>query len=279
MTSNFLSLNPSKTEFLLLGLPHQLAKLQNPKISLPGNVVLCPVTSARNLGVIFDSNLSFSEHISAISKSCFQHIRDLRRIRNTINLSTACTIASSLIHSKLDYCNSLLLNLPTSSLKRFQFVLNSAARAVTNTSKFSHITPVLKSLHWLKIEQRIHYKILSLTHKALDTNRPTYLRSLLTVQDIRNTRSASIVSLVHPTNPSRLKITNRSFFIWLLFSGIAFLLIFVLAPNVLQEILQHLLLHLLCLLLNSMLNSNLISSIILFLLDFFLFCWTDPSGS
>jgi hypothetical protein len=212
MTSNFLSLNPSKTEFLLLGLPRQLDKLQNPKISLPGNVVLSPVTSARNLGVIFDSNMSLSEHISAISKSCFQHIRDLQRIRNTINLSTACTIASSLIHSKLDYCNSLLLNLPVSSLKRLQFVLNSAARAVTNTSKFSHITPILKSLHWLKIEQRIHFKILSLTYKALDTNRPTYLRSLLTVQDIRNTRSASIVSLVHPTNPSRLKITNRSFF-------------------------------------------------------------------
>jgi hypothetical protein len=116
------------------------------------------------------------------------------------------------MHSKLDYCNSLLLNLPASSLKRFQFVLNSAECAVTKTSKFSHITPVLKSLHWLKIEQCIHYKILSLTHKALDTNCPIYLRSLLTVQDIRNTRSASIVSLVHPTNPSHLKITNRSFF-------------------------------------------------------------------
>jgi hypothetical protein len=148
MTSNFLSLNPSKTEFLLLGLPHQIAKLQNPKISLPGNVILCPVTFARNLGVMFDSNLSFSAHSSAISKSCFQHIRDLRGIRNTINLSTTCTIASSLIHSKLDYCNSLLLNFPASSLKRFQFFfLNSAARAVTNTSKFSRITPVLKSLH------------------------------------------------------------------------------------------------------------------------------------
>jgi hypothetical protein len=115
MTSNFLSLNPSETEFLLFGLPHQLAELQNPKISLPGNVVLCPLTFTRSLDVILDSHLSFSEHISAISISCFQHIHDLRRIRNTINLLTACTIASSLIHYKLDYCNSLLLNLPTSS--------------------------------------------------------------------------------------------------------------------------------------------------------------------
>jgi hypothetical protein len=179
MTSNFLSLNPSTTEFLLLGLPQQLAKLQNPNISLPGNVVLNPVTSARNLGVIFDSNMSFFEHISAISKSFFQHIRDLRRIRNTINLSTACTIASSLIHSKLDYCNSLLLNLPASSLKRFQFVLNSAACAITNTSKFSQITPVLKSLHWLKIEQRIHYKFLYLTKLLTLIVQPIYALFLL----------------------------------------------------------------------------------------------------
>jgi hypothetical protein len=71
MTSNFLSLNPSKNEFLFLARPYQLAKLQNPKVSLPGNVLLCSVTSARKLGVIFDSYLSFSDHISTISKSCF----------------------------------------------------------------------------------------------------------------------------------------------------------------------------------------------------------------
>ena len=112
MSSNFLSLNPSKTEFLLIGLPQQLSKLSNPIIHLPNNVTLSPVHSARNLGVIFDSNLTFSQHISAVSKSCFFHIRDLRRIRNTIDQTTACTIATSLIHSKLDYCNSLLLNLP-----------------------------------------------------------------------------------------------------------------------------------------------------------------------
>ena len=70
-------------------------------------VTLTPVDSARNLGVIFENNLTFSQHISAISKSYFHDIRDLRRIRNTIDLTTACTIATSLIHSKVDYCNSL----------------------------------------------------------------------------------------------------------------------------------------------------------------------------
>jgi len=101
MSSNFLSLNPSKSEFLIFSLPQQLSKLNNPTIHLPNNVILSPVDSARNLGVIFDKNLSFAQHISAVSKSCFQYIRDLRRIRNTIDQTIACTIATSLIHSKI----------------------------------------------------------------------------------------------------------------------------------------------------------------------------------
>ena len=164
MSYNFLSLNPSKTEFLIIGLPQQLSKLRSPTIHLPNDVTLTPVDSARNLGVLFDNNLSFSQHISAISKSCFHDIRDLRRIRNTIDLTSACTIATSLIHSKVDYCNSLLLNLPATQTNRLQLVLNSAARAVTKAPKFHHITPILKSLHWLKINERIQYKVLSLSH-------------------------------------------------------------------------------------------------------------------
>ena len=101
------------------------------------NTTIQPVSSARNLGIIFDSNLSFSDHISCISKSCFAHIRDLRRIRNTLDHTTSCTIATSLIHSKLDYCNSLYLKISNQQLNRLQLILNSAARAVTKTPKFS----------------------------------------------------------------------------------------------------------------------------------------------
>ena len=135
MASNFLSLNPTKTEFLLIGLPAQLSKIHNPTLTISSNTTIQPVSSARNLGIIFDSNLSFSDHISYISKSCFSHIHDLRRIRNTLDHKTACTIATSLIHSKLDYCNSLYLNISNQQLNRLQLILNSAARAVTKTPK------------------------------------------------------------------------------------------------------------------------------------------------
>jgi hypothetical protein len=126
--------------------------------------------------------------------------------------TTACTIATALVHSKLDCCNSLLFNLPSSSTNRLQLELNSAARAVTKTSKFHHITPVLESLHWLKIKKRIHYKVISLPDKIPLSNQPSYLRSLLSLQSFRSTRSSSVVTLACPSNPSRLKLTKRSFY-------------------------------------------------------------------
>jgi len=101
MTSNLLSLNSSKTEFLLIGLRRQLAKIDNPSTSID------TTQSARNLGFIFDERLLFSDQISALSKSCYHHIRALRVIRPYLDLHTVKTIATSIVHSKLDYCNSL----------------------------------------------------------------------------------------------------------------------------------------------------------------------------
>jgi hypothetical protein len=74
MSTNCITLNPSKTEFHIIGLLQQLSKLNSPSIHLPNNITLTPFDSARNLGVILDKSLSFSQHISSISKSCFFNI-------------------------------------------------------------------------------------------------------------------------------------------------------------------------------------------------------------
>jgi len=73
--------------------------------------------------------------------------------------------------------------------------VNSAARVVTKPPKFHHITPILKSLHWLKISERIKYKVLCLTHKSLKTGQPSFLRSLLSFPSHRCTRSSSLITL------------------------------------------------------------------------------------
>src|SRR6218665_829541 len=173
MTTNLLCLNPSKTEFLIIGLREQLSKLTYSSDLVPEDLTSRELYTSpvRNLGVIFDKkNLTFADHITKLSQTYYMHIRDLRRLRPILDYKTACThctIATSIVHSKLDYCNPLFYSINSSQIKRLQTIQNALARAVTKTPKHHHITPVLKSLHWLKIPQRIHYKIASLTYNTL----------------------------------------------------------------------------------------------------------------
>ena len=102
-------------------------------------------------------------------------------------------------------------NLPKSQITRLQQIENCLARAVVKALKSSHITPILRSLHSLKITERIEYKLLSLTYKVLTTTQPSYLHNLITVQPPRSTRSTSLVTLARPPTSSSLRITDRSF--------------------------------------------------------------------
>ena len=167
--------------------------------------------SARNLGFIFDVHLAFSDQISSVFKSCYYRIHQLRCIRPYLDTKTASTIAVSIVHSKLDYCNSLYHNLLTFQITGLQQIQNSLACAVVKALKCSHITPILRSLHWLKINERIEYKLLSLTYKVLTTTQPSYLYNLITVQPPRSTCSSSLVTLARPSTSSSLRITDCSF--------------------------------------------------------------------
>ena len=97
MSANLLVLNPTNTEFVVIGNPQQLAKLSNSVLTLISNTTIVPVQKARNLGVALDNHLSLHSQITALSQSCFYHNRDLRRIRDTLDFKTASTT----------YCNCL----------------------------------------------------------------------------------------------------------------------------------------------------------------------------
>jgi len=164
--------------------------------------------SARNLGFIFDKPLAFSYQITSLSKACYYQIRQLRCIRTYLYLSTACTIATSIVHSKLvilSTIKSLSLNYPVSSRSRTLLLILS----------LKLLSPVISlqtySLHWLGITGHIEYKLLSLTYKVLTTTQPPYLHNLISVQRPRSICSLSVVTLAQPPTSSSLNITDRSF--------------------------------------------------------------------
>ncbi|KAI2659515.1 RNA-directed DNA polymerase from mobile element jockey [Labeo rohita] len=177
MTNNFLLLNSDKTEILLIGPKNNTQNLLTYNLQLDG----CTVTSTtvKSLGVILDSNLSFENHISHVTKTAFFHLRNIAKLRNMLPVSDAEKLVHAFMTSRLDYCNALLGGCPASSINKLQIVQNAAARVLTRSRKYDHITPILKSLHWLPIRFRISYKIALLTYKALNGLAPAYLTSLL----------------------------------------------------------------------------------------------------
>ena len=154
--------------------------------------VISPTDKVRNLGVIFYSDFSFSSHVASVCRSCFVGLRDLRRIRRHLTENIAVTVGNALVSSRLDYCNSLFRSLSCRDLKKLQCVQNSLARIVKRSSKFSHITPVLRSLHWLPVRHRIRFKTASLIYKFLHTGVPAYFSPNLTRYTCQvNTRRSS----------------------------------------------------------------------------------------
>ena len=179
MTCNFLLLNSDKTEVILLGSKHLRGTWSDEIVSQDDFTLTTGSTQIRNLGVIFDEDLSFNSHIRQISRTAFFHLRNIAKVRHILSQKDAEKLVHAFVTSRLDYCNSLLAGCTSKSLKTLQLVQNAAARVLTGTRRRDHISPILASLHWLPIKSRIEFKIVLLTYKALNGQAPSYLRELI----------------------------------------------------------------------------------------------------
>ena len=154
------------------------------------------------------------QHVSAVVRSCFFHIRSLSKVRPYITYKAASSIAVCLLLSKLDYCNSLLSGLPQKQIKRLQAVQNAAARTVMKCKKTDHITPILRQLHWLPIQKRIRHKILSATYRSVHDNTPLYLSDLLQKHNpsrLLRSASRSLLDVPRPRDSKTKRYGQRAF--------------------------------------------------------------------
>ena len=129
------------------------------------------------------------EHITkASSAAFFFYLYNIRRIRKYLSKENTETLIHAFVSSRIDYCNSLFYGVPNCHLHKLQGVQNAAARLIFEESKYCHVTPLLKSLHWLPVKYRIIFKVLLITFKAIHGLAPVYISELISIRDVSLSR-------------------------------------------------------------------------------------------
>ena len=198
MHQNMLKLNADKTEVMLFSSKHNSRTMDTISVDM-GNSSIASTSCVRNLGVMFDSNMTMEQQVNAVCRSSYGQLRKIGRIRRYLSSEATKSLVNGLVTSRMDYCNALLHSLPNALTDKLQRVQNTAARIITRTSRHSHITPVLRELHWLPIQYRIQYKILVHTYNALNDRSPLYITDMLNkYRPSRTLRSQNTLTLVTP---------------------------------------------------------------------------------
>ena len=196
MQTNMLKLNQDKTEMLLIG-SKQMLKNVPPQLLHVGSTQCESSGSVKNIGVIFDEKLSMREHILATCKSANFHIRNIRRIRKHLTREACEQLVHAFVSSRLDYANAVLYGAPQYLIQKMQRVQNNAARLIVGGRKYDHVTPTLKSLHWLPVRYRVMFKILLITFKALNGKAPKYICDLIEPYEPKRPLRSSAKCLLH----------------------------------------------------------------------------------
>lgn len=176
MKSNCLQLNTKKTEIMVVG--KQVVLWDDKWWTSELGVTPLPAAEIKNLGVWFDSSLSFICHTKKVAASCYGIIRGLRPILKFFDAPTRQLVVQASVLSRLDYANSLLAGINQSEFRRLQRVQNAAARLVTGLPRRCSVSNTLRSLHWLPVQQRIRFKVLCFAFKILKGTSPQIMEKL-----------------------------------------------------------------------------------------------------
>ncbi len=168
MCQNFLQLNKEKTEVIAFGNKDAVLKVNTYLDSRAQTTK----NQVKNLGVILETDLSFSSHVKAVTKSAYYHLKNIARIRCFVSSQDLEKLVHAFITTRLDYyCN--ISSFTKKTIRQLHLIQNAAAMILTRTRKSEHITPVLGSLHWLPVTFRIVYK-------SLNGLGPKYIADMLT---------------------------------------------------------------------------------------------------
>ena len=144
MAVRMLKVNDAKTKMMIFTSNHHPKVYGGCSLTI-GDGTVSPSHRIRNLRLHMYQHLTMTDHATAVCAACNYHLYRLSSIRHYLITEAAKSAVNALVISRLDYCNSLMHNIPLSHTVGLQRVQNNAARLITRTNKHDHITPVLRS--------------------------------------------------------------------------------------------------------------------------------------
>ena len=189
---NGLKVNAEKTQLIVVGTVQNLRLMPQMQIDFMGATISGSRT-VKNLGVVFDQNMTFSAHVDDVVRRCTGLLSGLSHSRHALPQNTLSTIVQALVASSLRYCISVYGVCGSTQMARLQKLLNFGARVISGRRKYDHISDVLRDLKWLTAEHLHQYHSLTLLKQMLSAGQPeTLCSSLVTRGDIhhRATRQA-----------------------------------------------------------------------------------------
>jgi len=212
MCSNRLQLNADKTELMWCTSTRKLT--QRPSSPLPvAGALVQPVDAIRDLRVYMDCDLGASTHVRRTVSRCFAALRQLRHLRRYVTDDCFLSLVVSLVHTRLDYGNVVLVGLLAYQQRHLESVLNAAARLVYRLRRYDYIPDALATLHWLRLPEHVDFKVTVTAFRVLHGLPPPYLSQLTHVADLpgrRRLRTSSSQLLQVPSF-CRPTVGRRSF--------------------------------------------------------------------
>ena len=210
MATNYLKVNDEKTEFIILGSKHNLAKVKTTEISV-GESAVHASTSVKNIGATFDEEMKMEKQVALTCRSAWHHLYKLSKIKKYLSDSQLRSVIQAFVISKLDQNNSLLVGLPKCLIARLQSVQNAAAKLVCGINRYEQVEPPLRDLHWLPVARRIDFKVLLLCFKCMNDVGPEYLSELLETYSPTRCLRSSNANLLKVPKTSMKTYGDRAF--------------------------------------------------------------------